>query len=86
MMSSMSRSRAGTSGSKQRQDIAGSSKPLPLADLEAFSLVRDDGDEIALTDAGAYWLHVVQDVFSIDGVGKLWSAAMREPWPKAVAL
>jgi oxygen-independent coproporphyrinogen-3 oxidase len=58
----------------------------PMRLLGALGLVRDDGDEMALTDAGAYWLHVVQDVFSIDGVGKLWSAAMSEPWPKAVAL
>jgi len=27
-------------------------------------LVRERGDEIALTDAGAYWLHALQDVFS----------------------
>ena len=49
-------------------------------------MVRDDGEEIALTDAGAFWLHIVQDVFSIHGVGKLWFAAMSEPWPESVAL
>jgi coproporphyrinogen III oxidase-like Fe-S oxidoreductase len=54
--------------------------------LRALGLVRDDGEEIALTDAGAYWLHVMQDLFSIDGVGKLWSTAMSEPWPEAVPL
>jgi oxygen-independent coproporphyrinogen-3 oxidase len=58
----------------------------PIRLLQGLGLLRDDGDEIALTDAGAYWLHVVQDAFSIDGVGKLWSAAMCEPWPKAIAL
>jgi oxygen-independent coproporphyrinogen-3 oxidase len=58
----------------------------PTRLLRAFGLIRDDGEEITLTDAGAFWLHVVQDVFSIDGVGKLWSTAMSEPWPEAVVL
>ena len=54
--------------------------------LSALGLVRDDGSEITLTDAGAYWLHVVQDLFSLDAVGRLWAAAMADPWPRKVVL
>lgn len=54
-----------------------------LGDLR---LVRDDGADIVLTDAGAYWLHVFQDFFSLDAVGKLWSAAQAERWPRRVVL
>jgi len=54
--------------------------------LRRLGLLRDDGREITLTDAGAYWLHVVQDVFSLDGVGKLWAAAAATPWPRKVVL
>lgn len=54
--------------------------------LSALGLVRDDGNTITLTDAGAYWLHVVQDLFSLDAVGKLWAAAMATPWPRRVVL
>lgn len=54
--------------------------------LAAAGLVSDEGEEVSLTDAGAFWLHVVQDLFSLDGVGRLWGAAMAEPWPQRVAL
>lgn len=54
--------------------------------LVALDLARDDGAQVALTDAGAYWLHVLQDLFSLDAVGTLWGAAMAEPWPRRVTL
>jgi oxygen-independent coproporphyrinogen-3 oxidase len=54
--------------------------------LSRLGLLTDDGEEIALTDAGAYWLHVVQDLFSLDAVGRLWSRAMQTPWPQRVEL
>ncbi|MCP3903524.1 MAG: coproporphyrinogen III oxidase family protein [Planctomycetes bacterium] len=54
--------------------------------LGRLGLLRDDGTEITLTDAGAYWLHVVQDIFSLDAVGKLWGTAMTTPWPRRVVV
>lgn len=55
----------------------------PLARL---GLVTDDGDLITLTDQGAYWLHALQDLFSIDYVSKLWGTAQEDPWPDEVVL
>jgi coproporphyrinogen III oxidase-like Fe-S oxidoreductase len=54
--------------------------------LALLRLIRRRDDEIILTDAGAYWLHVLQDVFSIDYVSMLWGTAQENPWPAAVAL
>jgi oxygen-independent coproporphyrinogen-3 oxidase len=54
--------------------------------LSFLGLACERGDEIALTDAGAYWLHALQDVFSIDYVSTLWGTSQHNPWPQAVAL
>jgi hypothetical protein len=47
--------------------------------------VRECGDEIALTDAGAY-LHALQDLFSIEYVSTLWGMSQQHPWPHEVML
>jgi oxygen-independent coproporphyrinogen-3 oxidase len=49
-------------------------------------LNRDDGDEVALSDRGTYWLHVLEDLFSIEYVSRLWGTSKEEPWPERVAL
>jgi coproporphyrinogen III oxidase-like Fe-S oxidoreductase len=57
-----------------------------LRPLSWVGLVRDNGEEVVLSDEGTYWLHVLEDLFSIDYVGRLWGASQREPWPEKVAL
>jgi len=54
--------------------------------LAFLGLLTERGGEVALTDAGAYWLHAVQDLFSIDYVGKLWGTLHQTPWPSGVRL
>jgi oxygen-independent coproporphyrinogen-3 oxidase len=54
--------------------------------LALMGLLKEEGDEVVLSDRGAYWLHALQDVFSIDYIGKLWGSCVQEPWPKKVAL
>jgi len=54
--------------------------------LSSLGLLSEGEDEIALTDSGAYWLHALQDVFSIDYVSKLWGTSQQSPWPRAVVL
>ncbi len=56
-------------------------KPLSLV-----GWLEDDGDELVLSDDGIYWLHVLQDLFSIQYVSTLWGTAQREPWPERVLL
>jgi oxygen-independent coproporphyrinogen-3 oxidase len=54
--------------------------------LSLLRLTQTQQDEVTLTDAGAYWLHALQDVFSIDYVSMLWGTSQANPWPQAVAL
>jgi oxygen-independent coproporphyrinogen-3 oxidase len=55
--------------------------------LFAFlGLLKDDETRIVLSDMGAYWLHVLEDLFSIDYISNLWGTSMQEPWPIKVAL
>jgi len=56
-------------------------KPLPL-----LGFLEDDGDEIVLSDRGTYWLHVLEDLFSIEYVSKLWGTSRQDPWPERVIL
>lgn len=56
-------------------------KSLPL-----LGFAKDDGNRIKLTDRGTYWLHALEDVLSIDYVGKLWGTSKHNPWPRKVTL
>jgi len=57
-----------------------------LALMECCRLLRRSGDHIILSDCGAYWLHVLQDVFSTDYISRLWGTAKADPWPLRVIL
>jgi coproporphyrinogen III oxidase-like Fe-S oxidoreductase len=54
--------------------------------LSFLGLLTEDEHEVALTDAGAYWLHTVEDLFSIDYISKLWGSSRQTPWPAKVRL
>jgi oxygen-independent coproporphyrinogen-3 oxidase len=54
--------------------------------LGLLGLLEDDGEQIVLSDKGTYWLHALEDLFSIDYVSKLWGTSKEEPWPKRVLL
>ncbi len=60
-------------------------KYMRLFSLLGF-LKKDDGDEIVLSDNGTYWLHVLQDLFSIEYISQLWGMSKQEPWPEKVVL
>jgi len=58
--------------------------------IKIFSLCglikRDDGNEVILSDKGTFWLHALEDLFSLDYISKLWGTSKQEPWPERVAL
>lgn len=54
--------------------------------MPIMGLLRDSHDEVVLTERGAYWLHALQDLFSIDYVSKLWGRSREDPWPSKVVL
>jgi oxygen-independent coproporphyrinogen-3 oxidase len=47
---------------------------------------KDDGNEIFLSDRGTFWLHMLEDLFSLDYISKLWGTSKHEPWPERVVL
>jgi len=55
----------------------------PLARLGFLS---DEGNRVVLSDRGAFWLHALEDLFSINYIGKLWGDLRHDPWPQRVAL
>jgi oxygen-independent coproporphyrinogen-3 oxidase len=54
--------------------------------LAFLGFLKDDGNRIVLSDRGAFWLHALEDVLSIDYISKLWGASKRDPWPDEVVL
>ena len=54
--------------------------------LSIMGFLDECDDEIVLTDRGAYWLHVLQDLFSLSYVDKLWGTSQQDPWPSRVIL
>jgi oxygen-independent coproporphyrinogen-3 oxidase len=54
--------------------------------LGLLGFSRDDGERISLTDRGSYWLHALEDVFSIEYVSRLWGTSKHDPWPRKVLL
>ncbi|MFC1964771.1 coproporphyrinogen-III oxidase family protein [Chloroflexota bacterium] len=58
--------------------------------IKLFSLLglvkKDDGNEVILSDKGIFWLHALEDLFSLDYISKLWGTSKEEPWPKRVVL
>jgi oxygen-independent coproporphyrinogen-3 oxidase len=57
-----------------------------LRPLALLGLLHDDGERIVLSDGGAFWLHALQDLLSIDYVSALWGRSKEELWPEQVAL
>jgi oxygen-independent coproporphyrinogen III oxidase len=54
--------------------------------LEACGLARRRDGALVLTDAGAFWLHLVQNHFALAYVNAVWTAGRREPWPQLVRI
>ncbi len=54
--------------------------------LEHERFLEDDGERIVLSDRGAFWLHALQDIASIDYISKLWGTSKEIAWPEKVVL
>lgn len=54
--------------------------------LSFVGFMRDYGDEVVCSNQGAYWMHSLEDLFSIDYISKLWGTSAEEPWPDRVVL
>jgi oxygen-independent coproporphyrinogen-3 oxidase len=54
--------------------------------LSPLGFLKEKEDQVVLSDKGTYWLHVLEDLFSIDYVGKVWGDSKQNPWPTKVIL
>jgi oxygen-independent coproporphyrinogen-3 oxidase len=54
--------------------------------LACLGFLKDNGEEIMLSDMGTYWLHAFEDLFSLEYVSRLWGTSKQNPWPESVVL
>lgn len=57
---------------------------LRVPRLLGMARKNDDGYEI--TEAGAYWIHRLQNEYSLNYINRLWGRCRKETWPEAVRL
>jgi oxygen-independent coproporphyrinogen III oxidase len=57
-----------------------------LRAIEACGLARRGDGALVLTDAGSFWLHLLQNHFALAYVDAVWTAGRRRPWPAAVPI
>jgi coproporphyrinogen III oxidase-like Fe-S oxidoreductase len=51
-----------------------------------LGMLKENNERIVLSDRGAYWLHALQDFFSINYISTLWGISGHDPWPESVQL
>jgi len=51
-------------------------KPFELA-----GMMEKKNDGYQVTDSGAYWIHRLQNEYSLNYINKLWGSCRKEPWP-----
>jgi oxygen-independent coproporphyrinogen-3 oxidase len=56
-------------------------KPFELA-----GMIEKKNGGYQVTDSGAYWIHRLQNEYSLNYINRLWGSCQREPWPSEVAL
>ena len=57
-----------------------------LTAARRLGLLKDDGEQITLSDSGAFWLHAAEDLLSIEFVSTLWGSSRRDLWPERAIL
>ncbi|MCF7920161.1 MAG: radical SAM protein [Candidatus Cloacimonetes bacterium] len=54
--------------------------------LALLGFLKDDSEQVILTNRGTFWLHAFEDIFSIDYISTLWGTSKQNPWPEKVVL
>ena len=57
-----------------------------LRPLIPLGLVDRENGSYRVTNLGAYWIHRLQNEFSLNYINHLWGACRKEPWPEEVRL
>ena len=51
-----------------------------------LGLSKENQNQIELTERGAFYIHLLQNYFILNYIDKVWSVAMKEPWPDKVEI
>lgn len=57
-----------------------------LRPMQILGWLAEHPDGYAVTNSGAYWIHRLQNAYSLHYLEQLWGACSREAWPKEVQL
>jgi oxygen-independent coproporphyrinogen-3 oxidase len=52
--------------------------------LKAIGFAHEEQDRINITSKGAYWVHRVQNEYSLSNIQKIWGACISNPWPREI--
>jgi len=53
--------------------------------LKVLKFLIEDKNGYNITKEGAFWVHLAQNYFSLRYINRIWSTAMREPYPEEIA-
>lgn len=48
---------------------------------ELLGMLRDSDKSFALTRKGTFWIHLIQNYFSLRWINRIWTKAKCEAWP-----
>lgn len=51
-----------------------------------LGLAKENGNQIELTERGAFYIHLLQNHFILNYIDRVWSAAMKESWPDKIEI
>jgi oxygen-independent coproporphyrinogen-3 oxidase len=77
---------------KDFENLSGLEVSLYEIFSDLFNLVRLGGmmekknGSYQITKSGAYWIHRLQNEYSLNYINRLWGTCQKEPWPKQVKL
>jgi predicted transcriptional regulator len=54
--------------------------------FKSFNLICENEMNYELTMSGSFWIHLLQNFFSLRYINKVWSVAMDDPYPQEIAL
>ena len=52
--------------------------------LKSIGFIKQEKEKIFITSKGAYWVHRVQNEYSLSNIQKIWGTCISNPWPDEV--
>jgi len=54
--------------------------------LKFLEMTEEHNGSFVLNNAGAFWVHLLQNYFALSYINKIWTVAMKHPWPDAIEI